>query len=81
MFFLYVYTIYAAEIYNASDDYLVVTNELFIEGGCLKGKVAGSVTQSGSKDAFDELLRCGRVRPGRCVVIEDVSKNASINVI
>jgi hypothetical protein len=34
---LCVYKISAAEVYRASDEYLVITNELFIEGGCLKG--------------------------------------------
>ncbi len=75
---LNIYVIYATEVYQASDNDLVVTNELLVENGCLKGKVIGSVTQSGSKDAFDELVRHIRVRPKRCVVVVDDSNDTGI---
>jgi phosphoserine phosphatase len=45
-------TISATEVCKALNNNSVVTNELLVEDGCLKGKVVGSITQSETREAL-----------------------------
>jgi len=72
------FTISATEACKALKNNFVVTNELLVEDGWLKGKYVGSVTQSNPKGAFEELTLFSRVRPERGVVTGEGENDAHI---
>ncbi len=72
------FAISATEACKALKNNFVVTNELLVEDGCLKGKFVGSVTQSNPKGVFEELTLFSRVRPERGVVAGEGENDAHI---
>jgi phosphoserine phosphatase len=72
------FEISAMEACKALKNNFVVTNELLVEDGWLKGKYVGSVTQSNPKGAFEELTLFSRVRPERGVVAGEGANDAHI---
>ena len=72
------FTTSSTEACKALNNNFVVTNELLVEDGCLKGTAVGSVTQSNPRWTFEELTLFSRVRSERGVVVGEGANDAHL---